>query len=300
MQVNASMVKELRERTGAGMMECKKALEANGGDIEAAIESMRKAGLARADKRATRIAAEGVIWTSIARNGVRAAMVEINCETDFVAKGDDFAAFAQAVADSVLQHAPTDIDALMSLPIASDDAVSVEAKRQALISKLGENIQVRRFHHMAADGGKIGVYLHGSRIGVLVDLKGGDDALAKDIAMHVAASRPLCVSENDVPPELLEKERAIFTAQAESSGKPAEIIDKMVQGRLKKYLSEITLLGQPFVKDPDKSVGRLLKDSNASVRRFTRFEVGEGIEKKGGSFADEVMAQVKGSENDAL
>jgi elongation factor Ts len=300
MQVNASMVKELRERTGAGMMECKKALEANGGDIEAAIESMRKAGLARADKRATRIAAEGVIWTSIARNGVRAAMVEINCETDFVAKGDDFAAFAQAVADSVLQHAPTDIDALMSLPIASDDAVSVEAKRQALISKLGENIQVRRFHHMAADGRKIGVYLHGSRIGVLVDLKGGDDALAKDIAMHVAASRPLCVSENDVPPELLEKERAIFTAQAESSGKPAEIIDKMVQGRLKKYLSEITLLGQPFVKDPDKSVGRLLKDSNASVRRFTRFEVGEGIEKKGGSFADEVMAQVKGSENDAL
>jgi elongation factor Ts len=295
MQITASMVKELRERTGAGMMECKKALEANGGDMDAAIEAMRKAGVAKADKRAARVAAEGVIRASLARGGREAAMVEINCETDFVAKANEFGAYAQAVADTVLRDAPADVDGLMDLPIAGDDALSVEGRRQALIAKLGENIQVRRFDLMRARGDQIGVYLHGNRIGVMVELKGGDEALARDIAMHVAASRPLCVAEVEVPPDLLEKEREIFSAQAQSSGKPSQIIEKMVQGRLKKYLAEVTLLGQPFVKDPDKAVGKLLQESKARVGRFTRFEVGEGLEKKSGHFAEEVMAQVKRS-----
>jgi elongation factor Ts len=293
MPITASLVKELRERTGAGMMECKKALEANGGDMDAAIEAMRKAGLAKADKRAGRVAAEGVIRASVAQDGRQAALVEVNCETDFVAKGGDFESFAQAVANTVSQHAPADIDALRGLPLRGDK-VSVEDGRQALISKLGENIQVRRFEFMRPQNGRVGVYLHGSRIGVMVDVRGGSEELAKDLAMHIAASRPLCVSEHEVPAELLDKEREIFAAQAQQSGKPPEIIDKMVQGRLKKYLAEITLLGQPFVKDPDKTVGKLLGESRASVARFVRFEVGEGIEKKSANFADEVMAQVKG------
>lgn len=295
MQITVSMVKELRSRTGAGMMECKKALEASSGDMASAIEAMRKAGTAKADKRAAKIAAEGVIRASVAPDGPQAAMVEVNCETDFVAKGDEFAGFAQAVADSALQHAPADTDALAELPIAGDDTMRVEDWRQALIAKLGENIQVRRFDLMRSDEGYIGLYLHGGRIGVMVDLQGGDETLAKDIAMHVAASRPLCMNEQEVPQELIENETAIFAAQAEQSGKPPEIIEKMVQGRLKKYLAEITLLGQPFVKDPDKTVGKLLQASGAQVRRFTRFEVGEGIEKKTDNFADEVMAQVKKS-----
>jgi elongation factor Ts len=289
------MVKELRERTGAGMMECKKALEANGGDMDAAIESMRMAGLAKADKRAARFAAEGVIQASLAPDKRQAAMVEINCETDFVAKGEDFAGFAQAVAASILEHAPANGDALLALPIAGDESLSIEAQRQALISKLGENIQVRRFDHMRAEAGVIGVYLHGGRIGVMVELQGDDETLARDVAMHVAASRPLCIAEQDVPGELLDKERAILAAQAQASGKSEEIVTKMVQGRLRKYLAEITLVGQPFVKDPDKSVGKLLQESRARVRRFTRFEVGEGLEKKSGNFADEVMAQVRDS-----
>ncbi len=274
------------------MMECKKALEANAGDMDAAIESMRKAGVAKADKRAGRTAAEGVVRAGLTSDGSRAALVEVNCETDFVAKGDDFADFAQDVADTVLEHAPSELNALNELTMAGGSA-SVEATRQTLIGKLGENIQVRRFDHMQTERGHIGVYLHGSRIGVLVDLEGGNEAVAKDIAMHVAASRPLCLSEQEVPAELIDKEREIFTAQAEQSGKPQDIIEKMVQGRIKKYLGEITLLGQPFVKEPEMPVRKLLQDAKAKVRRFTRFEVGEGIEKKGGNFADEVMAQVK-------
>jgi elongation factor Ts len=222
-------------------------------------------------------------------------MVEINSETDFVAKGEDFAGFAQAVADSILRAAPTRPDELLDLRVAGDESMSIEATRQALSAKLGENVQVRRFDYMRADAGPIGVYLHGGRIGVMVELQGGDEALARDIAMHVAASRPLCVAEQDVPGELIEKERAIFAAQAQGSGKSEEIVAKMVQGRLKKYLAEITLVGQPFVKDPDKSVGKLLTESRAQVERFTRFEVGEGLEKKTGNFADEVMAQVRDS-----
>ncbi len=293
MQITASMVKELRERTGAGVMECKKALEASAGDMEAAIEVMRKAGLARADKRAARIAAEGVVRASQAGDGRRAALVEVNCETDFVAKGDEFGDFSQAIVDTVLEHEPADLAALNELASAGASD-SLEARRQALTAKLGENIQVRRFDYMKAEAGPIGVYLHGSRIGVLVELEGGDDVLAKDIAMHVAASRPVCVAEEDVPAELVEKERVIFAAQAEQSGKPPEIIEKMVQGKLKKYLAEITLLGQPYVKDPERTVGKLLHGAKAGVRRFTRFEVGEGIEKKSGNFAEEVMAQVRG------
>jgi elongation factor Ts len=295
MQINASMVKELRTRTGAGMMACKKALEARGGDMESAIEALRKAGVAKADNRAARIAAEGVIRASVASGASQAAMVEVNCETDFVAKGDEFVAFAQAVADGVLQHAPADVDALAGLHIVGDEAIRIEDRRQALIAKLGENIQVRRFDLMRSDEGYIGLYLHGGRIGVMVDLHGADKGLAKDIAMHVAASRPLSVSEQEVPAEMIEREKAIFAAQAEQSGKPPEIIEKMVQGRLKKYLAEITLLGQRFVKDPDTTVGKLLQASKAEVQRFTRFEVGEGIEKTTDNFADEVMAQVKES-----
>ncbi|MGH8501064.1 MAG: translation elongation factor Ts [Gammaproteobacteria bacterium] len=293
MQITASMVKELRERTGAGMMECKKALAASGGDMDGAVEAMRKAGTAKADKRAARVAAEGVIRISASNAGTEAAMVEVNCETDFVAKGDDFGAFALALAETVVRHKPADVDALMALPMG-EDGIKVEDQRLRAVATLGENIQVRRFEHMRAEGGQVGVYLHGSRIGVLVDVMGGDEALAKDLAMHVAASRPICVDEHQVPVEVLDKERAIFAAQAQASGKPAAIIDKMVEGRLKKFLGEVTLVGQAFVKDPDQTVGALLTASKAKVRRFVRFEVGEGIEKKTGNFADEVMAQVKG------
>ncbi len=291
MPITAAMVKELRERTGAGMMECKRALEASDGDMEAAVEAMRKAGLARADKKAGRIAAEGIIRIARTHDCQQAAMVEINCETDFVAKGGDFESFSQAVADSILEHAPPDLDGLLKLPLRGDK-VSVEAGRQALISKVGENIQVRRFHLTHAQD-HVGVYVHGSRIGVIVSLTGGDETLARDIAMHIAASRPLFVNEDDVPRELLDKEREIFTAQAQASGKRPEIVDKMVQGRLKKYLGEITLLGQPFVKDPDRAVCELLQESNADVTGFVRFEVGEGLERRATSFADEVMAQVR-------
>ncbi len=295
MQITASMVKELRERTGAGMMECKKALIEAGGDMEAAIELMRKSGQAKADKKAGRIAAEGVIVISEAEDSSRAAIVEINCETDFVAKDNDLKSFATAVAEQILAQTPADVPALSELTLPRDDNQSVEQSRQALVSKIGENIQVRRFENLVSSGGRLGRYLHGHRIGVLVDMKGGDNALAKDVAMHIAASRPLCVAQQDVPAEVVAKEKEILTAQAQSSNKPPEIIEKMVQGRLKKYLAEVTLLGQPFVKDPDMTVGKLLNKSNAECLGFIRYEVGEGIEKKSENFADEVMAQVKGA-----
>ncbi len=293
MQINAAMVKELRERTGAGMMECKKALTQTGGEMDAAIELMRKSGQAKADKKAGRVAAEGVIVVALSTDSKEAAIVEVNSETDFVAKDEQFQTFSRAVADVVLQHQPDDLEALSSLPIGSGG--TVEEARLELISKIGENIKLRRFERLVSEGDRIGAYLHGSRIGVLVDMKGGDDVLVKDIAMHVAASRPVCVSENEVPQDLLTKEKAIFAAQAQESGKPADIVEKMVVGRVKKYLAEITLVGQAFVKDPDKTVGKLLQDAGASVSRFYRLEVGEGIEKKVENFADEVMAQVKGS-----
>jgi len=289
-KISASLVKELRERTGAGMMECKKALVETDGDIDAAIELMRKSGMAKAEKKAGRAAAEGVVRIQASDDAKTAAMVEINSETDFVAKNEEFIAFANAVTDKVLADNPADVDALSQMEI---DGGEIEEVRKGLVAKIGENIQVRRFTRMETSG-VVGTYRHGDRIGVMVDLEGGDAELARDIAMHVAATNPACVSQDDVPEEMVEKERKILTEQAQDSGKPAEIIEKMIQGRLKKWLSEITLVGQPFVKDPDTTVGKLLDKSGAKVNSFVRFEVGEGIEKEEQDFASEVMAQVKG------
>jgi len=287
-------VKELRERTGAGMMECKKALTETAGDMDAAVELMRKSGQAKADKKSGRIAAEGVVTMAMGEGARTAAIVEVNCETDFVAKDDSFWAFAAAVAETVLEQSPASVETLNAMNLAGSDDYTVEQSRLDLVSKIGENIQVRRFERMVSDGGQIGSYLHGTRIGVLVDAEGGEDTLVRDVAMHIAASRPMCVAEAEVPPGVLEKEKEILSAQAASSGKPAIIIEKMVEGRIRKYLGEITLLGQPFVKDPERTVGALLGSADAKVNGFVRFEVGEGLEKKQENFAEEVMAQVKG------
>jgi len=284
------MVKELRERTGAGMMECKKALVETDGDMDGAIEFLRKSGLAQADKKASRVAAEGKIALAVSDDGREAVMVEVNCETDFVAKDDSFMAFAEAVARNALAASPADVDALMQTTI---DGATVEEARQALVSKIGENIQVRRFVRSSSDGA-LGAYVHGGRIGVLVDLSGGDEELARDLAMHVAAMNPEFVSADDVPADVMAREKDILIAQAEGSGKPPEIVEKMVEGRLRKHLSGITLLGQAFVKDGDVTVEKLLKQSGARVNGFSRLAVGEGIEKKQENFADEVMQQVAG------
>lgn len=292
MQITAAMVKELRELTGAGMMECKKALTETDGDTQAAIEWMRKNGLAKADKKAGRVAAEGVVGLRVSDDGKSACLVEVNSETDFVARGDEFTGFVEQVVARILEASPADLAALQALPYRQGDSVSVEDRRKELVSKIGENIQVRRFIRIDSIG-VIGSYSHGGRIGVLVNMKGGDAELAKNVAMHIAASRPVCISENDMPAEHLAKEKEILMAQAKQSGKPDDIAEKMVVGRLKKYLAEVTLLGQPFVKDPDQSIGKLLKSASAEVKAFYRYEVGEGIEKKEDNFAEEVMAQVK-------
>jgi len=290
MAVTAAMVKELRERTGAGMMECKKALVETDGDMDAAIEALRISGLAQADKKASRIAAEGKIALAVSADSKQAVMVEVNCETDFVAKDDSFIAFADAVAANALNDAPADVDALMNTHIGSD---SVEVARQALISKIGENIQVRRFVRTETDD-VLGAYVHGGKIGVLVVVEGGDAELAHDVALHIAAMNPEFISDSDVPADILAHEKDILVAQAQDSGKPAEIIEKMVAGRLRKHLAGITLLGQPFVKDGDVTVGQLLKQKDATVKGFERLVVGEGIEKKQENFAEEVMQQVSG------
>ncbi len=290
MQITASMVKELRERTGAGMMECKKALSESDGDMEAAIELMRKSGQAKADKKASRVAAEGTVVISISDDAKSGVILEVNCETDFVGKDENFLNFSNDVASVLLTQDIQNVEALMEAKLGSGE--TVEATRLALVSKIGENIQVRRFSRIDSNNGMLGKYMHGSRIGVMVEMESGTDELNKDIAMHIAASKPLCIDENGVSPEVLQKEKEIFMAKAESSGKPAEIIEKMVQGQLKKFLGEVTLMGQPFVKDPDKSVAQLLKESSANVLSFHRYEVGEGIEKKTENFAEEVMAQV--------
>ncbi|HKK03355.1 MAG TPA: translation elongation factor Ts [Gammaproteobacteria bacterium] len=290
MSISASMVKELRERTGAGMMECKKALVETGGDIEAAVEHMRKQGLAKADKKAGRIAAEGLVVVSGTPDGKRAAIVEVNCETDFVSGGDDFQAFAKQVGELVLETRPADLDALLATPV---EGATVEETRRALVAKIGENIGVRRYAVLESDG-VVGSYVHGTRIGVLVALEGGDEGLARDLAMHIAASRPQYVDESGVPEAFLAKEREILVEQAAGEGKPAEIVAKMVEGRLRKQLAEITLVGQPFIKDPDTRVGKLLSDNGATVQAFVRYEVGEGIEKKEDNFVEEVMSQVRG------
>ncbi|MCZ6804661.1 MAG: translation elongation factor Ts [Proteobacteria bacterium] len=292
MQITAALVKELRERTGAGMMDCKKALQETNGDIELAIEDMRKSGAAKAAKaakKAGRIAAEGII--SIKQDGKDAILLEINCETDFVAKDENFLSFVNNVIDAITTQSPADVEALMGLVLGEQ---TIEEARLQLISKVGEKITVRRFEKHSLEG-QTGIYLHGARIGVIVELEGGDAELAKDLAMHIAASKPVCVSEEQVAEELLNKEKEIFSAQAEESGKPADIIEKMVSGRLKKFLKEITLLGQPFVKDPEQTIEQLLKSANASVVSFLRYEVGEGIEKREDNVADEVMAHAKGS-----
>jgi elongation factor Ts len=290
MSITASMVKELRERTGAGMMECKKALVEADGDLDAAAEILRKSGQAKADKKASRVAADGRIV--IAQEGGKAVIVEVNSETDFVAKDENFVAFAEAVAALALASGTTDIEALAGEKLA--DGRSVEEARTELIQKVGENIGVRRVEIVAADG-VVASYSHGARIGVVIALDGGDEDLARDVAMHVAAMNPQYVSEADVPAETLESEHRILTEQAQDSGKPAEIIEKMVTGRVNKFLKEITLLGQPFVKDDSLTVGKLLNGANASIAACVRFEVGEGIEKKEDNFVEEVMAQVKGA-----
>jgi elongation factor Ts len=292
--IAADAVRQLRERTGAGMMECKKALVETGGDLDAAAELMRKQGLAKADKKATRVAAEGVIATARSADGHAAVLVEVNCETDFVARGDDFGGFAKDVAELTLQQRPSDVDALSQLKLASGE--TVDERRRALIAKIGENISVRRFERVESSG-VLGAYLHGVRIGTLVAVEGGDAGLAKDVAMHVAASNPRYLTAADVPAEDVARERGILTEQAaldpKNKGKPEQVLAKIVEGKLSKAVSEITLLGQPFVKDPDQTVEKLLQSAKARVLRFARLEVGAGIEKKKEDFVAEVKAQAE-------
>ena len=291
MGVTAAMVKELRERTGAGMMECKKALVAANADIELAIEEMRKSGAAKAAKKSGRIAAEGVVKIVSADGGKKVTIVEINSETDFVAKDDGFLAFADTIASQASELGTENVEDLMTSEINGE---TLENIRTTLISKIGENIQVRRIKQMTAEDGVFGHYIHGVKIGVIVNVSTDDADLAKDIAMHVAAVNPEFVSEKDVPAEVVAKEKDILIAQVVDSGKPPEIVEKMIGGRLRKFLAGITLYGQPFVKNPDMTVEKLLKSKNAEVITYVRMEVGEGIEKKEDNFAEEVMAQVRG------
>ena len=292
MQISASIVKELRDRTGAGMMDCKKALQETAGDIEAAIDAMRKSGIAKAAKKAGRIAAEGAIVIQPDHAGNQAVVVEVNCETDFVAKDENFQDFSRQLATVLLDQGNGYTDNPGDLPLNTMQSGTVEEARLQLVTKLGENISVRRYARInKTSGGALGIYVHGIRIGVIVDLSADNPVLAKDLAMHIAAANPLCVDEQDVPQEVLEKEREIQLVQARQSGKPDEIVDKMVNGRMKKFLRENTLSGQAFVKDPDITVAALLKANNASVKGFIRYEVGEGIEKKADNFAAEVMQQ---------
>ena len=287
MSISASMVKELRERTGAGMMECKKALVETDGDMDGAVELLRKSGQAKADKKSSRVAADGRIV--IVTDGLKASMTEINSETDFVAKDENFVSYAETVSGCVLNSSVADVLSLSAVRV--DDGRTVESARTDLVAKVGENISVRRFERLEAVE-HLGSYTHGARIGAIVSLKGGDAALARNIAMHVAALNPVCVDEDGVPANTLERERRIFAEQAAESGKPPEIIEKMVTGRVAKFLKEITLVGQPFVKDPDLSVGKLLANAGAEVTSFVRYEVGEGIEKKADNFVEEVISQV--------
>ena len=288
MVITASLVKELRERTGSGMMDCKKALVESDGDIEAAVEAMRKSGAARAEKKASRVAADGAIKVIVTEDRKTAVILEINSETDFVSKDDNFQAFADGVLQVLLEQQPASVEELVKLDIG--DGQTIEEARQALITKVGENIQVRRFEIVKSDQG-VSSYSHGSRIGVLVDSSATAE-MARDIAMHVAAVNPQFVDEKAVPTEFIEKEKDILIAQAQDSGKPPEIIEKMIHGRLKKFLAEVTLVDQPVVKDPDQTVGKLLSTADASISGFIRYEVGEGIEKKVEDFAAEVASQL--------
>ena len=285
--MSIALVKELRQRTGLGMMECKKALKAADGDVEKAIEEMRKSSGMKAAKKAGRTAADGVVTTRISDDGSYGVLVEVNSETDFAARDAGFLGFVKAVVDAAYDSKQTDVAALM--------AGDLESAREALVQKIGENITVRRIELLSADAGVVGAYVHGnSRIAVLVALKGGDQDLAKDVSMHVAAVNPQVVSPEDMSEEAVAKEKEIFTAQAADSGKPAEIIEKMIGGRLKKFLAENSLVEQAFVKDPDVTVGKLVSAAGAEVVSFVRFEVGEGIEVETMDFAAEVAAQLSG------
>jgi elongation factor Ts len=296
MQVTASMVKELRERTGAGMMECKKALVDSAGDIDAAIENMRKSGQAKADKKASRIAAEGLIAIQLSADARRAAMVEVNCETDFVAKEDEFKTFVALVTQKALDSDAADAEALGGVPLDSNGGGTIDERRRELVAKIGENITVRRVAVISCRGDRLGSYLHGNqRIGSLVDVKGGNEEVGKDLAMHIAWSNPQALNEDNLDPGFVEREREIIKAQVADSGKPPEIQEKMILGRVNKLLKEITLLGQSFVKDDKLSVAKHLQANGAEVLAYARFEVGEGIEKKSENFAEEVMAQVHAS-----
>ena len=294
--ITAEAVKSLRERTGAGMMECKKALVEANGDLEVAAEAMRKSGLAKADKKAGRVAAEGVVAIEKSADGTSVVLVEVNSETDFVAREKDFQAFAAAVARVALTARPADLDALNAAKLP--DGHTVDEARRALIARIGENISVRRFE-LVSGNGAVATYLHGSRIGSVVVIEGGDAALGHDLAMHVAAINPPYLSAAEVPAEQVEKEREIIVAQAAAdpklAGKPKEVLVKASEGKLRKFLSEITLLGQPFVKDDKQTVEQVLKQAGAKVVRYVRYEVGAGIEKKQENFAAEVMAQVRGA-----
>ena len=293
--ITAQMVKELRDMTGLGMMECKKALTETGGDMKAAEDQLRIKSGAKASKAAGRIAAEGMVGAFIAPDGKSGALVEVNCETDFVGRNEDFINFTRDLAQLVAAKNLTDTEALAAATLANGK--NVDECRKALVMKLGENISVRRFVRYVTQG-HLASYLHGAKMGVMVDYTGGDETLGKDLAMHIAASKPICVSGEQISPDLLARERAIYSAQAAESGKPADIVAKMVDGRVAKYLAEVTLLGQPFVKDPDQIVAKLLASKSAQVNSFTLFVVGQGIEKKSGDFAAEVMAQVSQMKED--
>ncbi len=292
MAITAALVKDLRERTGAGMMDCKRALTETNGDMEAAIDLMRTSGAAKAAKKSGRVAAEGLVKVNISDDNKTATILEVNSETDFVTKGDDFINFVNTLGELALKTKPADIEEFLTQTLDNGD--SLDKAREDIVAKVGENVSIRRVKTVTVDSGVIGAYKHGERIAVLAILEGGDETLAKDIAMHIAATRPECVTEDQLDAALLEREKAIFVEQARESGKPENIIEKMIGGRMKKFVNEVTLYGQAFVKDPDTTVGALAKASGAEVVSFVRYEVGEGIEKKEENFADEVAAQMKG------
>ena len=289
MAITAALVKELRERTGAGMMDCKKALMETSADLEAAIDLMRASGAAKAAKKSGRVASEGLVNLTVSDDNKNAVILEVNSETDFVTKGSAFIDFVDALGGLALKNKPESLEAFLSQTLGSGE--TVDEARQGIIAKIGENISVRRLQIVTTENGVLGAYKHGERIAVLTVLSGSDDELAKDIAMHIAASKPECVSEDQLSSELVEREKAIFIEQAKESGKPDNIIEKMIVGRMKKFVNEVTLYGQSFVKDPDTTVGALVKSKGAEVESFIRYEVGEGMEKKEDNFVEEVMAQ---------
>ncbi len=291
MTITTSLVKELRQRTGAGIMDCKKALTEINGDIEAAIDLMRTSGAAKAAKKAGRVAAEGLVKINVSTDKKTVTILEVNSETDFVTKGDAFIGFVDMLGALALKTTPTNIEEFLSQTLDNGD--SLEKAREDIIAKVGENIAIRRVQTITTDSGFIGVYKHGERIAVVTVLEGGNEALAKDIAMHIAATKPECITEAELSKDLLEREKAIFVEQAKESGKPGNIIEKMIVGRMKKFVNEVTLYGQSFVKDPGITVGKLAQSNNAQVKSFVRFKVGEGIGKEEENFVDEVMAQIQ-------